>query len=198
MRRGYCVDSTAAFLINRSTHSEVSLSVMSFPGRQLQRCWHLVDAENQTVGRLAGQIASILRGKHKPTFRPNKDMGDVVVVVNAEKVQLTGDKWKKKLYRWHTGYPGGLKERPAERMLERNPTKILRKAILGMIPNNTLRHTYLEPRLKIYAGPDHPHDAQLPQTVKPLPEVPRRRRGDFHFGLHKEYYADPESCQPGK
>eukprot|EP00537_Pseudo-nitzschia_pungens_P009500 CAMPEP_0172380928 /NCGR_PEP_ID=MMETSP1060-20121228/70688_1 /TAXON_ID=37318 /ORGANISM="Pseudo-nitzschia pungens, Strain cf. cingulata" /LENGTH=229 /DNA_ID=CAMNT_0013108695 /DNA_START=627 /DNA_END=1316 /DNA_ORIENTATION=- len=90
---------------------------MSFPGQSLQRAWHLVDAKNQTVGRLAGQISQILKGKHKPTFRPNKDMGDHVVVINAEKVQFSGKKWNDKLYRWHTGYPGGLKERTAKDMM---------------------------------------------------------------------------------
>lgn len=169
---------------------------MSFPGRNLQRCWHLVDAKNQTVGRLAVQIASILRGKHKPTFLPNKDMGDTVVVINADKVHFTGDKWRKKLYRWHTGYPGGLKERSAERMLERNPVKILRKAVLGMLRRNKLRHGFMEPRLKIYAKPTHPHSAQLPPSVQPLPAVPTKLNGGFHFGLLR--YADPNSYQEGR
>ena len=177
---------------------------MSFPGRSLQQCWHLVDARGQTVGRLASQIASVLKGKHKPTFMPNKDMGDTVVVVNAEKVHFTGDKWQKKLYRWHTGYPGGLKERPANRMLERNPTKILRKAVLGMLKRNNLRHGYIEPRLKIYTGPDHPHHAQLPPgKVEPLPRVPTRLNGRFGFGLTGSVVgkgrpvAHPESYQKG-
>ncbi|EEC45973.1 predicted protein, partial [Phaeodactylum tricornutum CCAP 1055/1] len=137
---------------------------MSFPGRNLQRCWHLVDAKDQIVGRLASQVAAILRGKHKPTFKLNKDMGDTVVIVNADKVNFTGKKWKDKLYRWHTGYPGGLKERPAQAMLERNPTMILRKAILGMLMGRQkkLIHGFIEPRLKIYAGSSHPHTAQLP------------------------------------
>ena len=164
---------------------------MSFPGRQLQRCWHLVDAKDQTVGRLASQVAAILRGKHKPTFRPNKDMGDVVVIVNAEKVNFSGNKWKDKIYRWHTGYPGGLKERPAGQMLERNPVQILRKAVLGMLKRNKLRHGYMEPRLKIYTGSDHPHKAQLPTTVEPIPRVPTRLLGNFHFGL--KHYAHPSS-----
>lgn len=161
----------------------------------MQHCWHLVDAKNQTVGRLASQIAAILRGKHKPTFRPNKDMGDHVVVINAEQVQFTGKKWTDKMYRWHTGYPGGLKERPANQMLARNPTQILRKAVLGMLlgKRNKLRHGYIEPRLKIYVGPHHPHTAQLPATVEPLPRVPKKLSGTFHFGL--DYYAHPNSYQ---
>jgi len=170
---------------------------MSFPGRQLQQCWHLVDAKDQTVGRLASQIAAILKGKHKPTFLPNKDMGDTVVVVNAERVQFTGNKWQKKLYRWHTGYPGGLKERPANRMLERNPVQILRRATLGMLRRNRLRHGYIEPRLKIYVGPDHPHAAQLPSGVRPLPPAPGRLHGHLHFGFRGGRYADPNSYQRG-
>jgi large subunit ribosomal protein L13 len=108
-------------------------------------------------------------------------------------VQFTGNKWKDKLYRWHTGYPGGLKQRRAEEMLERRPEEILRKAIVGMLSKNNLRHGYIEPRLKIYAGPVHPHTAQLPEAVKPLPRHPRKRTQDFHFGLKK--YSDPNSYQ---
>jgi large subunit ribosomal protein L13 len=167
---------------------------MSFPGQILQRCWHLVDAKGQTVGRLANQIASILKGKHKPTYQANKDMGDYVVVINAEQIELTGTKWKNKLYRWHTGYPGGLKQRTATEMIQRNPTKILRKAILGMIPRTTLRHKFIEPRLKIYTGPEHPHTAQLTSSVTPLPPVPSKLNGTFGFGL--QYYAHPASYQP--
>ena len=162
----------------------------------LQRCWHLVDAKNQVVGRVAQQIAQILRGKHKPTFLPSKDMGDHVVVINAERVKFSGKKWKKKLYRWHSGYPGGLKQRRAEEMLEKNPTQILRKAIMGQLKRTNLRHQSLEPRLKIYLGPDHPHKAQLPDAVEPLPRVPKSRRGDFHFGL--KVYADPHSYLEGR
>lgn len=168
---------------------------MSFPGRAVQRCWHLVDASDQTVGRLAAQIAPILKGKHKPTFMPNRDIGDVVVVVNAEKVKLSGKKWDDKLYRWHTGYPGGLKERPAKAMLERNPTKILRKAIVGMLYRNNLRQSYMERRLKIYTGPTHPHTAQLPEGTDVLPKHPRKRSGQYHFGLTT--YATPGSFQAG-
>jgi len=169
---------------------------MSFPGRALQKCWHLVDARNQTVGRVAQQIAQILKGKHKPTFHPNHDMGDHVVVINAEKVKFSANKWKTKLYRWHTGYPGGLKTRRAEEMLEKNPRQILRKAILGQMKRNALRHQSIEPRLKIYVGPEHPHTAQLPATVEPLPRVPRARTADFHFGLKR--YADPNSYLAGR
>jgi large subunit ribosomal protein L13 len=169
---------------------------MSFPGHKLQQCWHLVDAKNQVVGRLALQVANILRGKHKPTFMPNKDMGDYIVVINANKVQFSGKKWKDKLYRWHTGYPGGLKERSAQEMLEKNPTKILRSAILGMLSRTTLRRSYMESRLKIYPDATHPHQAQLPTaTTQPLPKVPTSNDGSFHFGLWKSRYVDPMSYQ---
>ena len=154
-----------------------------------------MDASEQTVGRLASQVAPLLKGKHKPTFLPNKDVGDVVVIVNADKVKFSGDKWDSKLYRWHTGYPGGLKERPAKAMLEKNPTKILRKAILGMLYRNNLRQSYMKPRLKIYPGPVHPHTAQLPEGTQTLPKHPRKRAGRYHFGL--KWYATPGSYQAG-
>mmetsp|Transcript_11442 Transcript_11442/g.17227 ORF Transcript_11442/g.17227 Transcript_11442/m.17227 type:complete len:183 (-) Transcript_11442:154-702(-) len=156
---------------------------MSFPGKAIQRTWHLIDASSQTVGRLATTVAPLLKGKHKPTYRPNGDCGDVVVIVNAEKVNFSGKKWKDKLYRWHTGYPGGLKQRTANEMLEKAPDRILRKAILGMLSRTNLRHKYIEPRLKIYAGAEHPHTAQLPDGVEPLKKHPRSRTGNYHFGL---------------
>lgn len=171
---------------------------MSFPGRAVQRTWHLVDATSQTVGRLATTIAPILKGKHKPTYRPNGDCGDFVVIVNADKVHLSGKKWSDKLYRWHTGYPGGLKERPAKDMLERKPEFILKKAILGMLYRNNLRQSYMEPRLRIYAGPDHPHEAQLPEGVTPLPVHPRKRKGSFHFGLGEKYSETPYQAGAAK
>jgi large subunit ribosomal protein L13 len=166
---------------------------MSFPGKAVQRCWHLVDASSQTVGRLAAQVASLLKGKHKPTYRPNGDCGDNVVIINAEKVKFTGNKWDDKLYRWHSGYPGGLKQRKAKDMLARKPEEILRKAVLGMLSRTKLRQTYMEPRLRIYTGPTHPHAAQLPLSVEPIPRHPRKNSDNFHFGLNA--YADPNSYQ---
>lgn len=156
---------------------------MSFRGQAVQRTWHLVDATSQTVGRLATTIAPILKGKHKPTFSPHTDCGDYVVIINAEKVVFTGRKWKNKLYRWHTGYPGGLKQRTATEMLQKKPTEILRKAILGMMKRNNLRHQAIEPRLKIYTGSEHPHTAQLGEAVETIPKHPRKRSGSYHFGL---------------
>lgn len=114
-----------------------------------------------------------------------------IVLSPNSQVHFSGKKWSDKLYRWHTGYPGGLRERPAKDMLERKPEFILKKAILGMLYRNNLREGYMEPRLKIYAGPDHPHDAQLPEGVTTLPVHPRKRRGDYHFGLGSKYSETP-------
>jgi len=108
------------------------------------------------------------------------------VIINAEKVQFTGRKWQDKLYQWHTGYPGGLKQRTASEMLRRKPEEILKKAILGMITRNNLRHRYIEPRLKIYVGPDHPHKAQLGPDVEPMLPHPRKLTGDYHYGFGKK------------
>jgi hypothetical protein len=123
-------------------------------------------------------------------------MGDHVVVINASQIKLTGQKWQKKLYRWHTGYPGGLKERNAADMHARKPTEILKQAVFGMLRRTNLRDSYLAPRLKIYAGNVHPHTAQLPPAVEPLPKCPKQRRGNFHFGL--KYYAHPQSHLDGR
>ena len=123
-------------------------------------------------------------------------MSSLLFLLFTSQVNFTGKKWKDKKYRWHTGYPGGLKERSAEQMLQRNPTQILRKAVLGMLTRNKLRHGYMEPRLHIYTGAKHPHPAQLPTEVESLPKVPRRLNGEFHFGF-KDYYAHPKSHQEG-
>ena len=131
-----------------------------------ERNWLLVDANGQTLGRLATQIADALRGKTKPEYTPHVDTGDFVVVVNAEKVAVTGKKLDEKIYYRHSGYPGGLKERTLRAQLERRPTEVLRKAVKGMLPRNRLARQQIT-KLKIYAGPEHPHEAQAP---KPLPE----------------------------
>jgi len=124
-----------------------------------------VDAEGQTLGRLATEIARLLRGKNKPQYTPHVDTGDFVVVVNAEKVVVTGKKAEQKVYRRHSGYPGGLKETSYEQMMERRPTEILRRAVKGMMPKNRLARQQLR-KLKIYAGPEHPHAAQNPQQYE--------------------------------
>jgi large subunit ribosomal protein L13 len=130
-----------------------------------ERAWHVVDAEGKTLGRLATRIADVLRGKHKPDFTPHCDTGDFVVVVNAEKVVVTGRKREAKLYHRHSGYPGGLRSRTLEEMLARRPEEVLRKAVRGMLPRNRLGRAQLG-KLKIYAGPDHPHAAQKPQPLE--------------------------------
>ena len=132
---------------------------------EVERRWYVVDAEGQTLGRLATEIARILRGKNKPQYTPHVDTGDFVVVVNAEKVVVTGKKAKQKVYRRHSGYPGGLKVTSYEQMMERRPTEILRKAVKGMMPKNRLARQQLR-KLKIYAGPEHPHAAQNPQPYE--------------------------------
>jgi len=132
---------------------------------QVERKWHIIDAEGQTLGRLATEIARLLRGKNKPQYTPHIDTGDFVVVVNAEKVVITGKKAAQKVYRRHTGYPGGLKETSYEAMLERKPTEILRKAVKGMMPRTRLGRRQTG-KLKIYAGPEHPHEAQNPQPYE--------------------------------
>jgi large subunit ribosomal protein L13 len=131
----------------------------------VERRWLLIDAEGQTLGRLATEIARLLRGKNKPQSTPHVDTGDFVVVVNAEKVVVTGKKAEQKVYRRHTGYPGGLREMSYEVMLERKPTEILRKAVRGMMPKTRLGRQQLR-KLKIYAGPEHPHEAQNPQPYE--------------------------------
>ena len=134
------------------------------PG-EIEREWYLVDAEGQTLGRLATQIADRLRGKGKPAFTPHVDTGDFVIVVNAEKVHVTGKKLEDKKYYKHSGYPGGLRTRSLREQLDRQPTEVLRAAVKGMLPRNRLGRAQIT-KLKIYAGPEHPHEAQAP---KPLP-----------------------------
>ena len=123
--------------------------------------WYLVNAEGKVLGRLAVEVAKILKGKNKPTFTPHVDTGDFVVVVNAEKVVLTGKKMKDKKYYHHTGHPGGIKEITAGKLLNEKPTQILRIAVSGMLPKNSLGRQMMR-KLKIYKGPDHPHEAQKP------------------------------------
>ncbi|ALA58182.1 50S ribosomal protein L13 [Nitrospira moscoviensis] len=130
----------------------------------VKETWHLVNAEGKTLGRLAAKVAGILRGKHRPTFTPNVDMGDHVVIVNAEKIQLTGGKMETKLYRHHTGYPGGLKTTTAEHLFRKDPTQLLTRAIEGMLPKNPLGN-HMAKKLRVYVGPDHPHQAQRPEPI---------------------------------
>ena len=133
--------------------------------QEVHKKWYLVDAENKILGRLATQIATRLRGKHKPIFTPHADTGDFVVVVNAEKVALSGKKWDKKIYYRHSGYIGGLKEISARKLLEKKPEDVLRFAVRGMLPKNSLGRRQLK-KLKIYVGPDNPHEAQQLEALE--------------------------------
>ena len=134
------------------------------PG-EVERRWYVVDAEGQTLGRLATRIADTLRGKAKPQYTPHVDTGDFVVVVNADKVAVTGKKLDDKRYYRHSGYPGGLRSRTLREQLDRRPTEVLRKAVKGMLPRNRLARQQLT-KLKIYAGPEHPHAAQSPEPLR--------------------------------
>ena len=130
-----------------------------------QRDWYVVDAEGKTLGRLATRIADALRGKRKPEYTPHIDTGDFVVVVNAEKIVVSGNKLQDKRYYRHSGYPGGLRSRTLSEMLDRQPEDVIRKAVKGMLPRNRLARAQLT-KLKVYAGPDHPHAAQQPKPLE--------------------------------
>jgi large subunit ribosomal protein L13 len=145
-------------------HEENGMKTYLAKPAEVIRKWHVVDADGKTLGRLAARVAILLRGKHKPTFTPNVDTGDHVVIINAEKIHLTGDKMKTKTYTHHTGYPGGLKTVTAEHLHEKHPTDILTKAIKGMLPKNPLGKQMAR-KLKVYAGSDHPHQAQSPEPL---------------------------------
>jgi large subunit ribosomal protein L13 len=141
--------------------------VKSYMARPLEveRKWYVIDAEGKTLGRLASEIARILRGKNKPQYTPHVDVGDFVVVVNAEKVIVTGRKAEQKVYRRHSGYPGGMKETSYGQMVARRPEEIVRKAVYGMMPRTRLARQQMR-KLKIYAGPEHPHSAQDPHRYE--------------------------------
>ena len=132
---------------------------------EVERKWYVVDAEGKHLGRLATEIVRVLRGKNKPQYTPHVDVGDFVVVVNTDRVAVTGRKAEQKVYRRHSGYPGGVKETSYEQMLARKPTEVLRKAVYGMMPKTRLARKQFK-KLKIYAGPEHPHAAQDPQTLE--------------------------------
>jgi large subunit ribosomal protein L13 len=130
-----------------------------------ERDWYVVDAEAKTLGRLASQIADVLRGKRKPTYTPHVDVGDFVIVVNAAKVAVTGNKREDKIYFRHTRYPGGIRSRSLGDLLEKRPEEVIRRAVKGMLPRNRLGRKQLG-KLKVYAGPEHPHQAQKPETLE--------------------------------
>ncbi|MFC4701648.1 50S ribosomal protein L13 [Glaciecola siphonariae] len=130
----------------------------------VQRDWYVVDAADKTLGRLAAEIALRLRGKHKPEYTPHVDTGDYIVVVNAEKITVTGNKAKGKIYYSHTGYPGGLKEATFEKMIEKKPEMVLEKAVKGMLPKGPLGRAMFR-KMKVFVGPEHTHQAQQPQAL---------------------------------
>ena len=130
-----------------------------------ERNWLVVDASGQTLGRLATQIAAVLRGKRKPDYTPHIDVGDFVIVVNAEKIEVSGRKREQKRYYRHSGYPGGLRSRTLAEMLDRRPEEVIRKAVRGMLPRTRLGRAQLR-KLKVYAGPEHPHQAQKPEPME--------------------------------
>jgi large subunit ribosomal protein L13 len=138
------------------------MKTFSAKHEEVEREWFLIDLEGQTVGRAAAQIASILRGKTKPIYTPHVDTGDFVVCINADKVVFTGNKLTDKVYRRHTGYPGGLKEITADKLLDRRPEDVITYAVQGMLPKNSLGRQMMR-KLKVYAGPEHPHQAQQPK-----------------------------------
>ncbi len=132
--------------------------------KDIQRKWYVIDVAGQPLGRVASEIARLLRGKHKPTYTPHVDTGDHVVVINADKVMLTGRKAKEKMYYRHSGYPGGLKSIPFEEMIARHPERVIHLAVRRMLPSNRLGRAMLK-KMKVYAGPEHPHQAQKPETL---------------------------------
>lgn len=133
------------------------------PG-EVERKWYIVDAKGKTLGRLASRVAAVLRGKHKPQFTPHVDTGDFVIVVNAEKVRLSGKKLDQKIYYRHSRYPGGLRAFTARQMLESRPEKVIERAVWGMLPHHSLGRRQMR-KLKVYAGPEHPHAAQKPEPL---------------------------------
>lgn len=139
-------------------------SYMAKPN-ETDKKWYIVDAEGKTLGRLASKIAPILTGKNKPTYTPHVDTGDFVIVINAEKVHLTGNKKDNKMFRWHTGYMGGLKEKTYGEMLEKQPERLVRRTIKGMLPKTKLGNKMAK-KLKVYKGPNHKHEAQQPEVIE--------------------------------
>jgi large subunit ribosomal protein L13 len=141
------------------------MSTYMAKNEEVERSWFVVDAENKTLGRLASKIAQYIRGKHKPTFTPHVDMGDYVIVVNAEKINLTGNKLDQKKYYKHSNYPGGIKEVTYRELLAKDPEFIIEKAVKGMLPSNKLGRKMIK-KLKVYSGANHPHQAQKPEKIE--------------------------------
>jgi len=141
------------------------MKTISMRAEDVRRSWFLVDAEDKTLGRLASEVATRLRGKHKPEYTPHVDTGDYIVVINAEKIRVTGAKSTDKMYYRHSGYPGGIKSRTFEQMRDSHPERIIEKAVKGMLPRNSLGRVMLK-KLKVYAGGEHPHSSQQPEPLE--------------------------------
>ena len=141
------------------------MKTVSVREQDVQRDWYVIDAQGQTLGRVATHVATLLRGKHKPIYTPHVDCGDYVVVVNADKIHVTGKKMTQKIYYRHSGYPGGLKQVTLRDQLQKFPDRIVEKAVRGMLPKNRLGRRMFK-KLKVYAGPDHPHQAQQPKPME--------------------------------
>lgn len=133
--------------------------------KDIERKWYVVDAADKVLGRLASRVAGVLRGKHKPIYTGHLDVGDFVIVVNADKIRLTGKKMDQKQYFSHSGYPGGVKVHKVQQVLKEKPERVIREAVRGMLPHNTLGRQQLR-KIKVYAGPDHPHEAQKPEPLE--------------------------------
>jgi large subunit ribosomal protein L13 len=146
------------------------MATISAKKNEIERTWYLVDADNKVLGRLATKVATILRGKHKPLFTPHVDTGDFVVVVNAEKIHLTGSKLDNKMYYRHSGYPGGIKATSAGELMEKSPETIIKHAVRGMLPKNKLGREQFK-KLKVYSGKEHPHTSQMPHELKIISKV---------------------------
>lgn len=141
------------------------MKTFSAKAHEVERQWFVVDAQGQTLGRLATRVATILRGKHKPIYTPHVDCGDYVIVINAEAINVTGRKLDQKMYYRHSGYPGGLKQVSLRRQLQKQPERVIEAAVRGMLPKNRLGRKMFK-KLKVYAGPDHPHQAQQPELLE--------------------------------
>ncbi|MDE0061523.1 MAG: 50S ribosomal protein L13 [Gammaproteobacteria bacterium] len=141
------------------------MKTVSMRAQDVERSWYVVDAENRTLGRLASAVAHRLRGKHKPEYTPHVDTGDYIIVVNAAKVRVTGNKETGKVYHRHSGYPGGIRSTSLNRLRQTHPERIIEKAVKGMLPRNPLGRAMFR-KLKVYAGPDHPHAAQQPHPIE--------------------------------
>ena len=144
--------------------SHLSYKTISANAETADKQWVIVDAKDQTLGRFSSVVAYLLRGKHKPNFTPHVDCGDNVIVINAEAVKMSGNKWEEKEYLWHTGFPGGQRSRSAEEMMKRKPQDVVEKAVKGMLPKNKLGRQMFR-NLYVYTGDQHPHEAQQPTTI---------------------------------